>query len=192
MDGRRPPGRRGKDDAVTSPPEPMRDPMREPMHDPMHDPMRDEVRRALALRPNASVAERTIDITTTGRRSGRLRRIEICFYRVDDAVYLSGIPSEHRRDWLANLADHPQFGFHLKHDIVADLDAEATVITDPVERRRILAPIVADFNERHTPESPWPRGDLDEWVAHSPLARVRFPDTDTDTDADTDTDTDTD
>ena len=41
--------------------------------------MRDDVRRALAIGPDATIEERTIDVTTTGRRSGQPRRIEICF-----------------------------------------------------------------------------------------------------------------
>ena len=32
----------------------------------------------------------TIDITTTGRRSGQPRRIEIWFYNVDGRIYLGG------------------------------------------------------------------------------------------------------
>jgi ABC-type branched-subunit amino acid transport system substrate-binding protein len=52
-------------------------------------PMREDVRRALAINPNAPSEQRTIDITTTGRRSGRPRRIEIVFYRFEDSVYLT-------------------------------------------------------------------------------------------------------
>lgn len=37
--------------------------------------MREEVRRALQIDDSAGMAERTIDITTTGRRSGEQRRI---------------------------------------------------------------------------------------------------------------------
>ena len=77
-------------------------------------------------RPYSTIEDRTIDITTTGRRSGQPRRIEIVFYRVGEDFYLSGIPASRQRDWLANLAAHPQFTFHLKHDVVADLPATAT------------------------------------------------------------------
>jgi hypothetical protein len=52
------------------------------------------------------------------------------------------------------------------------------VITDPAERRRILSDFVEDFNQRHGPDSPWPEAVLEEWVARSPLARVRFEETD--------------
>ena len=138
--------------------------------------MRDDVRRALAIGRSATIEERTIDITTTGRRSGQARRIEICFYRFEDSTYLSGIPGPRTRDWLANLAAQPNFTFHLKHQVVADLAAVATVITDPAERRRVLVNFVADFNHRHGPDSEWPEAVLEEWVEGSPLAKVTFVD----------------
>jgi hypothetical protein len=140
--------------------------------------MRDEVREALAIGPNASFEERTVDITTTGRHSGLPRRIEIVFYRFEDAVYLSGIPRPQPRGWLLNLAADPHFVFHLKHGIAADLKATATVITDPGERRRILSQFVHEFNERHTTDSPWPRAALDTWVEQSPLVKVSFDEAD--------------
>jgi deazaflavin-dependent oxidoreductase (nitroreductase family) len=136
--------------------------------------MRDDVRQALAIDRSSTIAERTIDITTTGRRSGQPRRIEICFYRFEDATYLSGIPGPRTRDWLANLAAEPNFVFHLKNGVVADLPAVATVITDPTERRRVFPAFVDEFNHRHTPDSPWPRAVLQEWVDSSPLAKVTF------------------
>ncbi len=139
--------------------------------------MRDDVRQALAIGRSATIAERTIDITTIGRRTGQERRIETCFYRVGDAIYLTGVPAAKRRDWLANLEATPGFTFHLKHGVQADLAATATVVTDPEVRRGILQPIVDDYNARWTPDSPWPHGDLDEWVANSPVALVTFADT---------------
>ena len=138
--------------------------------------MREDVRRALAIAPDAPLEARTIDITTTGRRSGEPRRIEIVFYRLEDVTYLSGIPAPAPRQWLLNLAAQPHFTFHLKHGVVADLPAVATVITDPRERRRILARFVGEFNNRIGPDSEWPRAELDAWVDASPLARVDFPD----------------
>ena len=136
--------------------------------------MRDDVRAALAITPSSTMEDRTIDITTTGRRSGQPRRIEIVFYRSGDTVYLSGIPGPRTRDWLANLAADRRFTFHLKHGVVADLPAEAEVITDPAERRRVLADFVDEFNRRHGPDGPWGVAVLDQWVEGSPLARVRF------------------
>ena len=140
--------------------------------------MRDDVRRALAITRSSTIEDRTVDITTTGRRSGEPRRIEICFYRSGDSIYLSGIPAPRTRDWLANLAANPGFTFHLKHGVVADLPAVAEVITDPAERRQLFADFVDEFNARNGADSPWGKAVLDEWVAGSPLARVRFPEDD--------------
>src|SRR5438093_13650892 len=55
-----------------------------------------------------------IDITTTGRKSGEARRIEIVFHNIDGHLYISGFPREKKRSWLANLEVHPNFTFHLK------------------------------------------------------------------------------
>jgi glycyl-tRNA synthetase beta subunit len=74
------------------------------------------------------------------------------------------------------LSAEPHFIFHLKHAVVADLPAKATVIADPAERRRILTQFVEEFNQRRGPDSPWPEAVLDEWVERSPLARVSFQD----------------
>ena len=103
--------------------------------------MRDDVRQALAITDTSTMEERTIDITTTGRRTGQPRRIEIVFYRLDDDIYLSGIPAPTTRNWLANLAAEPRFTFHLKHGVVADLPATATVITDPGEASARARPL---------------------------------------------------
>jgi deazaflavin-dependent oxidoreductase (nitroreductase family) len=133
--------------------------------------VRDDVKQALEKGESPDFADRTIDITTTGRRSGEPRRIEICFYGFEDSVYLSGRPGSRPRDWLVNLAAQPHFTFHLKNGIVADLPATATVITDPEERRRVLTDIVEKFNRRNGAESQW---ELEKWVAGSPLAKVHF------------------
>jgi deazaflavin-dependent oxidoreductase (nitroreductase family) len=138
--------------------------------------LRADIREALAIGASTPLGQRTIDITTTGRRTGLPRRIEIVFYRFGDSVYLSGVPSPRPRDWLLNLKAEPNFIFHLKSGVVADLQALATVITDPGERRRILARFVEEFNERNGPQSPWPQAVLEEWVTASPLARVDFVD----------------
>lgn len=118
------------------------------------------------MNPNVSRAlakDRTIDITTTGRRSGLPRRIETWFYRMDDEIYLTGSPG--RRDWYANLVQSPGFTFHLKQSVVADLPAIAAPITDPAEREAIFRRILRDLGGGR---------DLDAWLAGSPLMRVRF------------------
>jgi deazaflavin-dependent oxidoreductase (nitroreductase family) len=107
--------------------------------------------------------DRTIDITTIGRRSGQPRRIEIWSYRVDGRVYLSGSPG--RRDWYANLLANPDFTFHLKRSAQADLPARARPVTDPGERRAIVTRILEVLGRA---------GDVDAWVARSPLVEVEF------------------
>lgn len=134
--------------------------------------MREDVRQALDIDRSTALADRTIDITTTGRRSGQPRRVEICFYRFGDTIYLSGMPRPRPRDWLANLAADPRFTFHLKRGVVADLPAVAEVITDPAERQRPLRQFAEDANRRNGAGS----ADPDEWVERSPLARVTFAD----------------
>ncbi len=86
---------------------------------------------------NALRTEKTIDITTTGRKSGQPRRIEIWFHNVDDVIYISGLPS--KRDWYANMLANQEFTFHLKGSVRADLPARAIPITDPDKRREIIS-----------------------------------------------------
>ena len=85
--------------------------------------------------------DRTVDITTVGRRSGTPRRIETWFYRAGGRYYLTGLPG--RRSWYANLVAEPEFTFHLKQSAVADLPASARPIDDAAERRTVLAEILA-------------------------------------------------
>ncbi|MDX1414300.1 MAG: nitroreductase family deazaflavin-dependent oxidoreductase [Candidatus Promineifilaceae bacterium] len=106
-------------------------------------------------------SDRLIDITTIGRKSGKPRRIEITFHYLDGDVYISGLPG--RRDWYANLVANPEFTFHLKQSVEADLPARATPVLDLVQRRKILASIVEK----------WGRQDeLDAFVQDSPLVAV--------------------
>ena len=120
--------------------------------------MDESVRDALANDP-------TIDITTIGRNSGLARRIETWFYRVDDQIYLTGSPG--RRDWYANLLANPDFTFHLKQSVAADLPARATPITDPEESRAIFERILSDLGSSEN---------LPAWLDGSPLMAVRFDD----------------
>ena len=130
---------------------------------PLHDPGAG----ALAIQRDSAMSQRTVDITTTGRQSGRPRRIEIWFYRVDDSIYLSGSPGT--RDWVGNLEAEPAFTFHLKNGIEADLPARATEVTDPDRRRAIFTTLVDDLDHYHAGDR-----DLEQWVASSPLFAVEF------------------
>ena len=118
--------------------------------------MNDDIRAALSRGG-------TIDITTTGRRTGEPRRIEIVFHRIDGRIWISGIPSPRRRAWIANLADDPRLTIHLKGPrAVADLPATARIVDDPTERRHILEGVA----------QAWRRTDVDVMVAQSPLIEV--------------------
>ena len=119
--------------------------------------MDERIKRALET-------DRTIDITTTGRRSVEQRRIEIWFYRYDGRIFLSGSPGS--RDWYANLLAKPEFTFHLKGSVQADLLARARPITDRTERREVVAGILEELGRGS--------GRVDEWVAGSPLVEVEF------------------
>jgi deazaflavin-dependent oxidoreductase (nitroreductase family) len=100
-----------------------------------------------------------IDITTTGRQSGKPRRIEIVFHNIGGRVYVSGMPRPERRSWLANLEANPQFEFHLKGNVRADLGATARIIADEAERREVLTHVARN----------WKRDDVDTMVRYSPL-----------------------
>jgi deazaflavin-dependent oxidoreductase (nitroreductase family) len=101
-----------------------------------------------------------VDITTTGRKTGDPRRIEVTFHNFDGRIFISGMPG--RRGWFANLVADPQFTFHLKRPVRADLPATARPITDPTERREIMERVARA----------WRRQDLDRMIEHSPLVEV--------------------
>jgi hypothetical protein len=117
----------------------------------------DRVRRALEK-------GHRIDITTTGRRSGAPRRIELVFHNIDGHIYISGRPGW-PRSWIANLRADPRMTFHLKHGFAADLPATGRVILDREERERIIPHIAAGWGY-----------DPALMVASSPLIEVTFPD----------------
>jgi deazaflavin-dependent oxidoreductase (nitroreductase family) len=105
-----------------------------------------------------------IDITTGGRKTGRPRRIEIRFHNLEGHLYITGRPPR-PRDWYANLLAHPQFTFHLKQSVRADLPARATPILDQARRRTILAAIHQKLGRYQ---------DLEVWVESSPLVAVEL------------------
>ena len=120
--------------------------------------MDDAIRDALA-------SDRTVDLTTTGRRSGAPRRLEIWMHQVDGATYITGTPG--RRDWYANVLADPRVVLHLKESASADLPATAEPLTDPDERARVLDVILARVG----------RGaQRDRWLSDSPLIALRFDD----------------
>lgn len=107
-----------------------------------------------------------IDITTTGRRSGEPRRIEIALHSVDGRLVISGMPIRERtRAWLRNLEADPRLTVHLKQGVTADLPATARIVTDEAERRDLLVAVARN----------WGRTDVDAMVAWSPLIEVTVP-----------------
>ena len=104
----------------------------------------------------------TIDITTTGRKTGEARRIETVFHNIDGRIVLSGMPG--RRSWYANLLADPRFTFHLKGAVKADLPATATPILEPTDRTAVMARVAQN----------WGRTDLDVMMERSPLVQVTF------------------
>ncbi len=116
----------------------------------------DRVRRALER-------GHRIDITTTGRKTGQARRIELVFHNIDGRIFISGRPGW-PRGWIANLRADPQMTFHLKGPIVgADLPSQGRVILDREERSRVLAPIAASWGY-----------ELERMVESAPLIEVTF------------------
>lgn len=123
---------------------------------------------------NALQRDKTIDIVTTGARSGLPRRTEIWFTNLGGRIIICGTPNARGekgvympRDWLANLKAHPDFTFCLKESVQAELPARAVVIADPEDRRRIMT----------APETQWYRDQVDsvdELVEASPIVEVFF------------------
>jgi deazaflavin-dependent oxidoreductase (nitroreductase family) len=110
-----------------------------------------------------------IDLTTTGRRTGQPRRIEIFLHEQDGLLFISGVPRADRtRDWIHNITADPHVVVYLKQSITADVPATARVVTDPAERR----PFMEAAARR------WGRHDVDEMVRHSPLIVLTVPDAD--------------
>jgi deazaflavin-dependent oxidoreductase (nitroreductase family) len=104
-----------------------------------------------------------IDITTTGAKTGRQRRLEIVLHNFGRQLYLSGIPNPARkRGWLANLEANPALTVHLKRPVQADLPATGRVIRDPVERKAILEQVARVWNRR----------DVNVMLEHSPLIEI--------------------
>jgi hypothetical protein len=126
-----------------------------------------EIQRALTT-------DKTIDIITTGAKTGKPRRIEIWFHNIGGRIIICGTPSASgnkgrrvRRDWLANLKAHPNFIFVLKESGQAELPARAVEITDPADRKAIMS----------APETKWYRDQgfsVEELAEGSPIVEVFF------------------
>jgi hypothetical protein len=129
---------------------------------------------ALNIGATAGTQARTIDITTTGAKSGEQRRIEIWFHQLDGRWYIGGVPPR-VRGWYRNLESNPHFTLHLKGGVKADLGATARPITGPQERRDVFGGIIDSL---HSPSVSldFELPPVEEWVKSSPLVEVTFDD----------------
>jgi len=101
-----------------------------------------------------------IDLPTTGRKTGRHRRIEIFLHNDDGQLFITGMPRADRtRDWIHNIEADPHVVIHLKQSVVLDVPATARVVTEPEERR----PFIEAAARR------WRRTDVPDMLRHSPL-----------------------
>jgi deazaflavin-dependent oxidoreductase (nitroreductase family) len=116
---------------------------------------------------NALDHSHVIDLTTTGRRTGQPRRIEIFMHNLDGRIVISGMPAPGRtRAWIHNVEADPRVTIHLKGPFaVADVAGTARVVTDTAERRELIAGVARN----------WKRTDIDVMVEHSPLIEVMVP-----------------
>ncbi len=114
---------------------------------------------------NALRVDMVVDITTTGRRTGEPRRIEIWAHAIEGRILMAGAPGT--RSWYANMLADPNVTLHLKGDVRVDLPATARAVTDPAERRELLTAIkdASGFEQRRTM-------DVEAWVVGSCLVEL--------------------
>ena len=109
----------------------------------------------------ALASHQTIQITTTGRRTGKPRRVEIWWFHVDGRFIITGTPG--RRDWLANLYADPKLTVHVRGSEIA---ATASPVRDATFRRRVFT----------RPQTQWysSQAELDHLVATAPMVEIHF------------------
>ena len=110
---------------------------------------------------DALAARQTIDITTTGRRSGQPKRIEIWWFRVDGRFVITGTPGP--RDWVANLRADPRLIVHVDG---RDIPAIAGFVEDQAFRRVVFT----------RPQTSWysSQDELDRLVATAPMVELQL------------------
>lgn len=106
-------------------------------------------------------AIRTVDLVTTGRRTGRESRVEIWWFHVDGRFVITGTPG--KRDWYANVRSDPSV---VIRTAIGDFGAQARPIHDEGFRRRVFT----------DPEIGWYRtqADLGELIADAPMVEILF------------------
>ena len=89
-----------------------------------------------------------IDITTTGRRTGLPRRIEIWAHYMRGKIFIASRPG--KRSWHSNMISNKNFVIHFKGALPANLPAIARPVFDKSEREEIFGIIRQEtsFEER--------------------------------------------
>ncbi len=108
--------------------------------------------------------DEVVDITTTGRKTGEARRIEIRLHVLDGKLYLTGRPGM-PRSWYANMMANPEITIHLKQSLVRDVPSTASAVKDAGERRRVFARMLEL-------ESRMSHVDPESWTATAPLVEL--------------------
>lgn len=119
--------------------------------------MAEDIRQLLKI-------DEVVDITTTGRKTGEARRIEIRLHVLDGKLYLTGRPGM-PRSWYANMMANPAITIHLKQSLVQDVPSTAAAVKDPDERRRVFARMLEL-------ESRMSHVDPEAWAATAPLVEL--------------------
>jgi hypothetical protein len=102
-------------------------------------------------------ADALVDITTRGRTSGEARRIEMPLRLREGRIFISGRPG--KRSWYANILANPDVIIHVKRGASADVAVRGRAITDPAERRAVLALFTSAES-------------LEAWVEGAPLVEL--------------------
>ena len=106
-----------------------------------------------------------IDITTTGRRTGLPRRIEIWAHYMRGKIFIASRPG--KRSWHSNMIYNRNFMIHFKGASPANLPAIARPVFDKSEREEIF-----DIISQETSYEERKNMVVNEWVEMGCLVEV--------------------
>jgi hypothetical protein len=87
---------------------------------------------------------REVDITVTGRRTGRQVTLPVWFVHEDQAIYLLPVRGP-RADWYRNLVKNPMIGLDIEG---TEHQGRVTPITDPARVNEIVDRFRAKYGSR--------------------------------------------
>ena len=102
---------------------------------------------------------RTVDLVTTGRRSGRPQRVEIWWFQFEGGFVITGTPG--RRDWYANILANPRIVIESRHGA---FPGTAVPVPDQEFRRRFFSNGASSWYSS--------QAELDALVRTAPMVRV--------------------